>query len=168
MIKEWLDISTLPDGTIFNVIDGHWTGYVTTENNQKVCYSGVDIDHPTAVFSRKFIVNPGTKNYIKLISVPEKYDIALYEIPICDGLTREQIHTLMDKLKNDTMYPIEIEGGCMSTAMGFILNKAAENLDYDYVLSGLNDFIANILDDMNDETETCEYEFKGLKIWMSR
>ena len=52
--------------------------------------------------------------------------------------------------------------------MGFICPECAELLDYDYEGSGLNDFIATILDDMEKESEDCQYEFKGIRIWLSR
>ena len=52
--------------------------------------------------------------------------------------------------------------------MGFITPKAAEMVNYDYEGSGLRNFIASILDDMCAENENCEYEFNGIKIWLSR
>lgn len=51
------------------------------------------------------------------------------------------------------------------SAMGFITPEVA---GYDYEESGLSDFIVNILDDISNESNNCEYEFKGIKIWLSR
>ena len=34
------DISKLPDKTFFYVVNGGWTGYVTTENGNKVLLHG--------------------------------------------------------------------------------------------------------------------------------
>lgn len=44
----------------------------------------------------------------------------------------------------------------------------AEILNYDYQESGLNDFVAVILDDMNNESEDGTYEFRGIRIHLSR
>lgn len=52
--------------------------------------------------------------------------------------------------------------------MGFITLTAAETFDYDYKTSGLQDFISTILDNMNNETEDCEYEFRDVKIYLGR
>ena len=66
-------------------------------------------------------------------------------------------------------YPIELSAYAQeSSAMGFITSKAAEAIEYDYEYSGLHNFIALILDDMCRENDDCEYEFKGIKIWLSR
>ena len=97
------------------------------------------------------------------------YGIALREKECVDGLTRNDIIDLFDMLDNVEAFPIELlarEHEC--GAMGFITPEAADLLDYDYESSGLRDFIADILDDMNNETEGCRYEFKGIKIWLSR
>lgn len=72
-------------------------------------------------------------------------------------------------LDSNVCYPIELSAYAQeSTAMGFISSKAAELIDYDYDSSGLHSYIASILDDMNKENENNEYEFKGIKIWLSR
>ena len=95
------------------------------------------------------------------------FDIVLIKKEGTDGLTRNEIIDLFDMSSNLEVYPIEIEGW-NSVTMGFITPESAELLDYDYKESGLNDFIADILDDINNETEDCCYEFKGIKIWLSR
>lgn len=97
------------------------------------------------------------------------YNIVLKEKAFCDGLKRSEIMDMYDMLKGIEAYPIELEAReheC--SAMGFITPNAAERLGFDYETSGLHDFIASILDDMNNESERCEYEFNGLKIWLSR
>lgn len=97
------------------------------------------------------------------------YGIALREKEFEYGLNRNDVIDLFDMLGNAEVYPIELEAReheC--SAMGFITTEAADSLDYDYERSGLHDFIANILDDMDNETEDCTYEFKGVKIWLSR
>lgn len=98
-----------------------------------------------------------------------EYGIVLRETKIPYGLTRNDVIDLFDMLDNIEAYPIELEAReheC--TAMGFITPEAAELLDYDYEESGLHDFIANILDDMDNESDDCMYEFKYIKIWLSR
>lgn len=98
-----------------------------------------------------------------------KYDIVLREKPGNEGLTRNDVIDLFDILSDTEAYPIEIvatEHEC--SAMGFISPNAAERLDYNYRKSGLNGFIANILDDMEKESDDCTYEFMGIKIWLSR
>ena len=97
------------------------------------------------------------------------YGIALREKECTDGLRRHDVIDLFDMLGGVEVYPIELlakEHEC--SAMGFITVEAADSLGYDYERSGLHDFVANILDDMNNETEDCTYEFKDVKIWLSR
>jgi len=97
------------------------------------------------------------------------FGIALREKEGEYGLNRNDVVELFDMLGKAEAFPIELEAReheC--SAMGFITVEAAESLYYDYENSGLHRFVANILDDMNNETEDCTYEFKGIKIWLSR
>lgn len=97
------------------------------------------------------------------------YGIVLREKEILDGLTRSDVLDLFDMLDCQEGYPIELEARSHEcSAMGFISTEAANLFDYDYELTGLHDFVAAILDDMNNESATCEYEFRGVKIWLSR
>lgn len=98
-----------------------------------------------------------------------EFGIVLKEKEFTDGLTRKDILDLFDMLNNTEAYPIELEAKeheC--SAMGFITPEVAELFDYDYETSGLHDFIALILDNVNNESENYEYEFKGVAIWLSR
>ncbi len=82
---------------------------------------------------------------------------------------RNDVIDLFDLLDENGGYPIEILAKeHESSAMGFITVDAANELEFDYEKSGLNDFIAGILDDMEKESNDCRYEFKGIKIWLSR
>lgn len=95
--------------------------------------------------------------------------IVLREKEFTSGLTRNDVIDLFDMLDNAEAYPIELEATeheC--SAMGFITPEVAELFDYNYEKSGLHDFVANILDDMENESDDCEYEFRGIKIWLSR
>lgn len=97
------------------------------------------------------------------------YGIVLREKELICGLSRNDVIDLFDMLEDAEAYPIELEAReheC--SAMGFITPDTAELLDYDYETSGLHDFIANILDDMDRESENHEYAFKGIRIWLSR
>lgn len=97
------------------------------------------------------------------------YGIALKEKALTHGLTRSDVIDLFDKLDNIEAYPIELEAKYHEcSAMGFITPEVAELLDYDYEESGLHDFIALILDDVNKESDDCEYEFRGIKIYLTR
>lgn len=104
-----------------------------------------------------------------------RYGLALLEKPGIDGLNKNDILLLYglitDTFHNgsDEVFPIELEAReheC--SAMGFITNEAANLLDYDYENSGLHDFIASILDDMNLESKDHHYMFKGIDIYLSR
>ena len=98
-----------------------------------------------------------------------KYDMVLIEKEGITGLTKEDTIYLFDMLNHDSAYPIEIfNTGGESSAMGFITNKAAEKIEYDYETSGLNNFVSNILADMNLESPTKEYTFKDIHIYLTR
>ena len=97
------------------------------------------------------------------------YELVLKEKEGTCGLTKDDVNELFDKIIGTEAFPIDLEARTHEcAAMGFITTEAADKLDYDYEKSGLHDFIAAILDDMDNESETCEYEFKGLKIYLSR
>ena len=98
-----------------------------------------------------------------------KYGIVLKEREFTSGLTRNDSMFLFNKIGDAEAYPIEMEARVHEcSAMGFISREAAEIFDYDYENSGLHDFISLILDDMDNESENCEYEFRGVRIWLSR
>lgn len=95
------------------------------------------------------------------------FGIALKQKVSTEGLNRSEIMDLYDMLAGVQVFPIELEAYCSEcSAMGFISVDAAEMLDYDYEASGLHNYIASVLDDVNLETENFEYEFKGIHIWM--
>lgn len=98
---------------------------------------------------------------------PQAFGITLVEKPNVDGLTKAEVMEMYDQMDGDEAYPLEISG-CETSAMGFITPEAAEILDYDYEESGLNDFVAVILNDMNNELEDGTYEFRGIRIHLSR
>jgi hypothetical protein len=99
-----------------------------------------------------------------------EFVLVLHEKPVDEGLTRSEAIDMMDMLpEGDEFLPIEINAETHeSVAEGFIAMSFAEKLNYDYENSGLNKFIANILDDMNNEREDCTYEFADGQIWLTR
>lgn len=97
-----------------------------------------------------------------------RFDVALFEKNGADGLTKSEICTLYDMVAED-VFPLDIEAKEHECAAeGFISVKAAEKLSYDYKTSGFIDFIQNILDDMEKESENGIYNFKSLTISLTR
>ena len=81
---------------------------------------------------------------------------------------KNEITAMLERIDNH-VFMIEIEADkTESIAAGFISEKAADSIDYDYDGSGLEEFIANILDDMTNESSDGTYVFKNLSIFMSR
>lgn len=101
-----------------------------------------------------------------------KFDVALIEKPFFNGLSFADIKGLFNLLftdETDEVYPIEIQSNCQSSAMGFITSEAADKIDYAYEINTrFADFIIDILDDMDKESEDHIYEYRGLKIWLGR
>lgn len=101
-----------------------------------------------------------------------KFDVALIEKPFFDGLSFADVKGLFNLLsidENGEVYPIEIQSDCQSSAMGFITSEAADKIDYEYeVNTRFADFITDILNDMDKESEDHIYEYRGLKIWLGR
>jgi len=99
----------------------------------------------------------------------KKYGVVLKEKYGVDGLTKDDVVEMFDKLSDDEAFPIELSAReHESSAMGFITDAAANVLDYDYERSGFHDFIALILDDMNNESKDGTYKFGPLNICLSR
>lgn len=126
----------------------------TSDSGKKVYFSKEEYD---LVVSGKRTIEFGK----------EYFGITLVEKPNVDGLTKAEVMEMYDQMNGDEAYPLEISG-CETSAMGFITPEAAEILNYDYQESGLNDFVAVILDDMNNESEDGTYEFRGIRIHLSR
>ena len=103
--------------------------------------------------------------------ITPNFDLVLVEKECEYGLVLSEIDTLMfmfgERYNELQVYPVEIPGD-NSSAMGFITATGAEKIDYDYNRSGLVSYISSILNDMDEETGTGKYEFKGLKIWLKR
>ena len=80
-----------------------------------------------------------------------------------DGLTKAEITRLLDMLPDDAeVYPIDLEARDHEcSAQGFILSEGADMIDFDYEASGFHDFVAEIMDDMENESPDCIYCFDG-------
>lgn len=88
--------------------------------------------------------------------------VVLIEKQICSGMMLHEVISLLGKIEHDEFLPIEISGGNMqSSSMGFINLKFAEELDYDYEKSGLEDKIREIM----AIAEPGVYGFKGHLIY---
>lgn len=97
------------------------------------------------------------------------YKVVLKEKIFGEGLTKEDTIELFSLLDGAEACPLELvamEHEC--SAMGFIAVDEAESIDYGYTESGLGNYVASILDDMNNESPNCEYTFRGISIWLSR
>ena len=98
-----------------------------------------------------------------------KYDVVLIEKPFFEGISFLEIKSLFNLLLTDEVYPIEIQSDCQSSAMGFITSEAADKIDYAYEPDTyFADFIRDILNDMDKESEDHIYKYRGLKIWLGR
>ena len=95
------------------------------------------------------------------------YDVALIEKQGTCGINKREMTSLFDLIDGEEAYPLEFAAReHESVAIGLIAPDAAEKMDYDYTI--LEAKIADILDDMELENESCEYEFCRLRIWLGR
>ncbi|WP_270210382.1 MULTISPECIES: hypothetical protein [Dorea] len=97
----------------------------------------------------------------------EKYDIVLIKKCFDNGILKEDVTNLMEKLQNNSsFFPLELQvNDCDCSAIGFISKPASEEFEWDYKESGLLDYISLIVtQDIPDET----YEFRGFRIWIGK
>lgn len=113
-----------------------------------------------------------------------KFDVALLEKPLDEGLVKKDILLLYGFLEDSNyngtteILPIEVAGNQgQSIAIGFITMEAAEQLEYEFEKTGLSGFIAEFVDDegkkkmmasssyRQNNKEFFRYEFEGLNIW---
>ena len=143
----------------------HSTGdtYGSNQSHSYVVPAAFNLDlSKIEIVGDKIVIRDGEK-----AQTSQTFGITLVEKPNVDGLTKAEVMEMYDQMNGDEAYPLDISG-CETSAMGFITPEAAEILDYDYQESGLNDFVAVILDDMNNESEDGTYEFRGIRIHLSR
>lgn len=97
----------------------------------------------------------------------EKYDIVLIKKCFDNGILKEDVTNLMEKLQNNSsFFLLELQvNDCDCSAIGFISKPASEEFEWDYKESGLLDYISLIVtQDIPDET----YEFRGFRIWIGK
>lgn len=104
------------------------------------------------------------------------YDIMLIEKPDGNGLSgtemSELIHSIcfIDGIDVYDVLPIKIHARTTDTAViGFIKNSSAGMLDYDYMGSGLTEFVSLLIDEVGVDkgsplTTEGDYDFRNLKI----
>lgn len=89
------------------------------------------------------------------LSARNEYDIVLVQSD--EALSKETLRELLDKVNGDKIVPVEIEAGeheCF--ASGYVSEAVAED-----DMEGLEKFVAEILDDVNKESENGEYSFES-------
>lgn len=86
-----------------------------------------------------------------------EFSLVLKEKELDAGLERNDVIDLFDMLDTTEGIPFEVQAE-HSVAMGFISREMAEVVDYIY--DDINDFVSNILSDMNNENENGEYIFE--------
>ena len=97
------------------------------------------------------------------INLDVKYDVAVIQTPYT--LQAKTYKRLIDKVNGPGMFPIDLEAKTQEcSAIGFISEKAADLLDYDY--EGLRNFLSDIMDDVAKENPNHVYEWNGLLIHM--
>lgn len=98
-----------------------------------------------------------------------KYGIVLKKKEYMNALIKEDVIKLFGKLDGVQALPIEFDAKETEFhAVGFITPEAASLFEYEYKKSGLNDYIALILDKAtSDETVAYEYSFRGVFIYIS-
>lgn len=88
----------------------------------------------------------------------KEYNIVLKEKPLDEGLNKSEMMSLYDLLSGVNAIPIEIQGE-HSAAMGLINLTDAEFMNYDY--SELEKVVKEVLNDMNQEKDSCVYDVKN-------
>ena len=86
-----------------------------------------------------------------------KFDIALKQMPVEDGITKSDIIELLDIMKSEEVLPLDIDGE-NACAVGFLTIETADAINFNY--HELIEFIRNILNDVDNESEDESYEFK--------
>lgn len=87
----------------------------------------------------------------------EGYDIVLVEKPLDEGLSKQEIIMITERLGGEMFIPFEVWGD-FSTATGFCNQDVAEKAGYD--LSAEEEYVMRILNDMTLEDEE-PHEYTG-------
>ena len=104
-------------------------------------------------------------------------NVALKEKEHGDALSKKEVQALLGVITERHVIPVEIEAD-NSSAMGFVGLAAAEKASFD--LRRLEDFLREIMNDMEKESENCVsftetvneqcriYRLDDFMIWMAR
>lgn len=97
-------------------------------------------------------------------------DVALIEKPGVDGVTQAEVANLYSKLDSSEAYLVEFDAHVVeSAAFGLITPACAEALGYETGPdSPIAIFVADIMDDMDNETDDGLYDFCGFTISLER
>lgn len=101
---------------------------------------------------------------------PETFDMALIEKTLDEGLTREDITELSDRIGDTQVIPIKIQSE-YSAAMGFISQKAMERMRCD--LWEITECVKLILESMTPDDNDNRYEYRHsdgnvFRFWLER
>lgn len=185
LCSNWLDI-VFGEQEVFWGIDTDYNENpireITIDNSERftwhdgwktVVLKGIDENgfdwefSPEEIGKTVFLTQKQAEKALKKKTQMKKYGVVLKEKCGAEGLTREEMSELLDILEGEQMFPLDLEAREHECAAeGFINPYCAGILDYDYESSGFHDFIAGILDDMDNESENNEYEYwyNGCKI----
>ena len=95
-----------------------------------------------------------------------EYSLVLKRTYDCEGLKKEDTVTLLEYLNADEFYPIDLTTEHDTGLMGFIGRGAAALFDYDYMESGLIDYMTLAVDSMERDAESSAFKFRGVKIYI--
>ena len=114
-------IKYLKDGTLFYVSNGHWDGYVTTEDGEKVLYTGVDTSKPTEVYVNRMVLDDKYKLDIDILEGGKEYHFDVAEVT--DNLIT-WIRDWFNENGKDCNAVLGISGGKDSTIAAALCVKA--------------------------------------------
>lgn len=96
-----------------------------------------------------------------------KYGIVLKRKEYMNALIKEDVLELFGKLDGVQAFPVEFDAKETEFhAVGFITPEAASTFEYEYRESGLNDYIALILDSPEKDADEHSYSFKSIDIYI--
>lgn len=161
-------------GVIIDALDRELGGYYDKKVmetyfpnfNPSTCESSLDLLTTLTEMGAE-AVEEGKLPLFRLLS--RNYDIVLKELPFDEGLSLTDIELLFEAIRREKGVPIEISAQTHEcSAMGFVTPVFADKLCIESTNKAFRTYIAGILDDMNNESASCEYEYQGFKIWLSR
>lgn len=142
-------IKYLKDGTLFHINNGHWDGYVTIEDGEKVMYTGVDKYNPTGIYVNRMVLDDKYKLDIDILEGGKEYHFDVAEV------TNDLINWIRDWFEEngkDCNAVLGMSGGKDSTIAAALCVKA---LGKDRVIGVL--LPNGKQSDIEDAYEVCNY-----------